>query len=76
MKKSELIALIADLPNDAEIVVNGYNCDILGEYLYSSEIVANKDVAYIDKHGSLHQRICNRRFVDDKPVEVFVLVGY
>ncbi len=76
MKKSELIKLIADLPNDAEIVVNGYNCDILGEYLYSGEIVANKDVAYMDKHGSLHHSVCSRRFIDDKPVNVFVLVGY
>lgn len=69
MKKSELLKLLETVPDDAEIVVNGNNCDILGDYSYSDTFTIEKQTAYGKR---LDQYISNYANLDE-PVEVWVI---
>ena len=74
MKKSELIKLIQTLPDDAEIVVNGYADDILGDYQYNDLITVNEETAHkSDKGGTLYNLISNYAYVPHEKVKVWVL---
>lgn len=43
MKKSELIKLLEQVPDDAEIAVNSdSNCDILGDYRFNPNLIIEK----------------------------------
>lgn len=69
MKKAELLKLLEQVPDDAEIVVQGSNDDILGDYSYSDYFQINKETAYGIR---LDQRISN--YCDGKdPKEVWVI---
>lgn len=75
MKKAELIKLLEQVPDDAEIVVNGYNDDILGEYTYNPNLQFYEDRAYLCG-SSIQQKISNYRFATDKEekeIKVWVL---
>jgi hypothetical protein len=70
VKKADLIALLDTIPEDAEIVVQGYSCDILGEYRYEDRFRINESRAY---GPALQQRISNYRGVNDEEKIVYVL---
>lgn len=71
MNKKDLLKLLEDVPDDAEIVVS-YNCDdILGDYSYTREFTIEEETAYGDR---LDMRISN--YVDlTAPRKVYV-IGY
>lgn len=69
MTKAELLKLLEQVPDDAEIVVQGNNDEILGDYSYSPYVQVTKTVAYGIR---LDQRISN--YCDNKdPKEVWVI---
>jgi hypothetical protein len=59
MKPKELIELLQKLPEDAEVVVNGYNDDILGYYYFTDKITVIKQTAVVDSRGSFKYTISN-----------------
>lgn len=71
MKKVDLLKLLEDVPDDAEIVVSGICDDILGDYSYSREFTINEETAYGER---LDMRISNYVDLDD-PRKVYV-IGY
>ncbi len=74
MKKRELIKMILDLPDDAEIVVHGATCDIMGDYSYNDEFCIQAETAYKTPKGSYNMSISN--YVNkstDKKVTVFCI---
>lgn len=73
MTKSELIKLLEQVPDDGEIVVNGYSCDILGDYNFNGDIQIYEDEAMKSDRGSLKMTISNYVDEDDKSVKVWVL---
>ena len=73
MKKHELIKLLNDIPDDAEIVVQGYQDTVLGDYRYNPNLQIAKDVAHKTPMGSLLYSVSNYVTKEDKPVIVWVL---
>jgi hypothetical protein len=73
MKRDVLIELLKTLPEDAEVVVSGYSCEILGEYTYEDNFNLNKVVAY---GRSLQKDISNYRGVDDEEKIVYALENW
>lgn len=71
MKPKELIALLSTLPDDAEVVVNGYSCDIMGEYDYENNPTLSESEALVDKSGCFHQTISN--YAEGEKRKVMVL---
>lgn len=72
MKKHELINLIKELPDDAEIVVNGYQDDILGDYQYEDCPVFAEDYAYLSENGAYHSTVSN--YKSGNKVKVWILM--
>lgn len=73
MKKAELLELLKDIPEDAEIVVAGYYCDIMGEYTFSDAFTFMKTKAYKSKLGGLKMTISNYVQEEDALVDVWEL---
>lgn len=71
MKKQELIKLIEALPDNADIVVNGYYCEILGDYQYNDQININETTALKDKHNTYYNTISN--YASGEEIKIFVL---
>ena len=73
MKKIDLIKLLEEVPEEAEIVVSGYNDEIMGDYNFNDEISINKTEAYRSKRGGLSMTISNYVGKDDELIEVWEL---
>lgn len=73
MKKAELLKLLEQIPEDAEIVVDGYHDDIMGEYTYKDKLQVDKTKARLSQSGVLRMNICNYTTTKDLVVEVWHL---
>ncbi len=73
MKKKELIALLENIPEDMDIVVQGYSCDIMGEYMFESDFQIIYDYAMKTNTGGLYDTISNGIPSDAVEIEVILL---
>lgn len=73
MKKAELLKLLEEISNEAEIVVAGYSDEIMGEYTFNSNLTISKTEAYVSKKGSIQMTISNYVREEDKLIEVWEL---
>lgn len=73
MKKAELIKILEFIPEDAEIVVAGYHCEILGEYSFNDTFDLVKTQAYKTKRGGFQMTISNYVQEEDILVDVWEL---
>lgn len=73
MKKVELIKLLESVPEDAEIVVQGYQCDMLGDYQYEPVIRLHEHEAMKSPNGSIDQTISNYVTNKHEKIKVWVL---
>ena len=71
MKKGELIKLLESVPDDAEIVVHGYYCEIMGEYAYNENMSINESTACLGKRGDYQATYSN--YADGNEVPVWVI---
>ena len=55
VKKGDLINLLKDIPDDAEIVVNGNSCEILGDYSYENNFTIEETTAHKLDRGEDYQ---------------------
>ena len=73
MKKLDLIKMLEFIPEDAEIVVAGYYCDITGEYTFNDNFSIMKTKAYKSKLGGFQMTISNYVQEEDTLVDVWEL---
>lgn len=69
MTKVELLKLLEQVPDDAEIVVRGNDDDILGDYSYSPYVQVTKDIAYGKRLDLAISNYCDGK----DPKEVWVI---
>lgn len=70
MTKAELLKLLENIPDDADIVVRGTEDEILGEYTFSPDITIDKDYAYGKSYQTSYSTYVR---IDDERKEVWVL---
>ena len=74
MTKAQLFTLLENVPNDANIVVEGYMDDIMGDYQYTEDFSVTEYEEYrLNKGGSLHMGISNYSGLLGKKTKVWVL---
>jgi hypothetical protein len=70
MKRNELIKLLQELPEDAEIVIVKGD-DVLGDYFYSDLISVNEAEGSQDERGTLWTKYSNYSRLGQKTVIVW-----
>jgi hypothetical protein len=70
VKPKDLIKLLEELPSDAEIVIEGYRCDILADYQYAADLKVEAVVAKRDERGIIHANYSNYSRGKDETVYV------
>lgn len=70
MKKEELIKLLQELPDGAEVVIVRGD-DILGDYSFDTDLSLVEATGYKSDKGSIWTRYSNYKAPEDKPVKVW-----